>query len=153
LSPAFDPDAYLLRAEDVPDGFVRVPDGERTDRMDSTVVKFRTFARDEGILSSGAYVTGSEADAAALLDQTRENYSSVGGMWEPIVLVGDEALRTEVFPSAESIQRIGAFRAGAVTGLIQYTGPRELVQPDDVTRLLGQMVENGRQSTQVADTA
>jgi len=147
VSNSADPDSYLLLAEDAPMGFMSLPEGERSDRLEGTAIKFRTFARDEAILSCGAYVAESDEAAGAIFAQTRENYTSVGGIWQDLAGIGDEALQTEVFPNDGSIQRVGVFRAGAVTAMIQYTGPRELIQPDEITRLLARMDEHGRAVT------
>ncbi|HEX3244942.1 MAG TPA: hypothetical protein VHX16_06015 [Chloroflexota bacterium] len=143
-----DPATFLPAEQDLPPGFNRVPDGERTDRLDDTVIKFRTFARDEAILSCGAYATPSDEVARMFYEQTRDNYASVGAAWNDVPDLGDEALSADVFPVAGAIQRIAVFRAGPITAMVQYTGPPGPVPLEEVVQLLRRMNQNGRPADQ-----
>ena len=143
-----DPSAFLPADQDIPVGFNRVPDGEKTDRLEDTVIKFRTFARDEAILSCGAYATPSEEVARTFYEQTRDNYASIGAAWNDVPDLGDEALSADVFPAAGTIQRIAVFRAGPVTAMVQYTGSPGLIQLEEVVQLLRRMNQTGGTANQ-----
>jgi hypothetical protein len=141
-----DPASFLLTEQDVPDGFSRVVDGDKSDRLDGASIKFRTFVRGDGIINCGVYAAPTTEIAETLYGQIRDDFASVGAAWEPVPDLGDEALSTSVFPVGGSIQRVTVFRAGSVASVVHYTDNEMLFQVENVVQLARRMDENGRRA-------
>jgi len=138
-----DPAAYLPNDDDLPSGFSRIPDSDKTDSVDGATIKFRAYSRGDGIINAGVYSAVSEEVATSLYREIRDNYASIGSDWDDVAELGDDALSTSAFKFSGSIQQIAVFRAGTVTGMIQLDDRELLMKPDDAVRLARLMLRNG----------
>jgi len=111
--------------------------------VDGATIKSRAYSREDGIINASVYSAVSDEVANSFYREIRDNYVSIGSVWDDVSGLGDEALSTSEFELFGSIQQVAILRSGTVTGVIQYNLRELLIKPDDTVRLAHLMLRNG----------